>query len=931
MVQRRRWVLWAYVGLSLVLTWPLAAHLAGYVPGDGIDNPALAWNLWWLKHALVDQLQNPFACAWMFWPVGINLAFYTLTVLNGLLSIPLQVVLGIVPAYNVLLLSSFALGGYGAFLLACECLGKMGRRERPDTIGIAAFVGGALYAFASAKMFYAALGQGNIASSQWAPFAALYIVRTLRPRGRPRDAALAALFLVLQAYAEQTYASFLLIFAALTVVWALAALVLRPGGSIRRVASAAVPFILRLALMGALCLIGLIPFLANMLPDLAAEGDFFSSGGGFADVFSADLAGYALPTQLHPLLGGLARAWSAAAHFPVDKGQQIYIGYTALVLAVIGLLAWRYQGRAGRESRWIVGGPFLWAAASMLFFLLTLGPSLRMAGHDLGVPLPFALVARLPFFKGNRYPSRYSVMLLLSLAPLVAAGVWRLMAWAAQRWSHRTAPARAASFAMMIPIYGLPALVLALMLFEHLSVPLPLSRMDVPALYDRVTATPGDFALLELPGGWRNGARVAGKMDPIIMAEQWYQTVYGKRLLGGNTSRNPAFKFQYFSEDPTLAILIALVNAADVPQHSALRAELAAHPITPIERDRAQAWASFLNIRYVMVHRDKAPAEAEVALKALLPVTLVDTAGPLALYALPAGLPRPTDFAVGDDQGRMALAEGWSPPMGDAGAETPVWATRTTGRLLLPLGTAATQIRLEAWAAMPGQTVALTVDGHALASQPLSAARGWVAFDVPADLARPALSDVRVQFSRLVAVAQAAVDGPWPVGQTGVSSPVSVLARSAGEETGAFAHLYVNGQDVARGERGYNLAALDPADGRVLASAVFDTFADAAASERLAAWVRELPEGAIVAGAVSDEASTNLGQPAVDVLQAVGVRGDLRGHFRWGHAFIGIKGAGPDTALEAIDGVRPAQVYIGLPADAPMVAAALARVVVGPQ
>lgn len=31
--------------------------------------------------------------------------------------------------------------------------------------------------------------------------------------------------------------------------------------------------------------------------------------------------------------------------------------------------------------------------------------------------------------------------------------------------------------------------------------------------------------------------------------------------LGGNTSRNPAYKFQYFSEAPLLGDLIALMNA----------------------------------------------------------------------------------------------------------------------------------------------------------------------------------------------------------------------------------------------------------------------------------------------------------------------------------------------------------------------------------
>ncbi len=155
-----------------------------------------------------------------------------------------------------------------------------------------------------------------------------------------------------------------------------------------------------------------------MLPDLRAEGDFFTSGGGFADLFSADLAGYALPTQLHPVLGGLIRSVSNnsaprpdGSQFPVNKGQQIYVGYVALALAAVGL----WSGRRRSET-------WFWAFSALVFFLLTLGPSLRVAGYDLHLPLPFDLIARLPFFKGNRYPSRYSVMLLLSLAPLVALG-----------------------------------------------------------------------------------------------------------------------------------------------------------------------------------------------------------------------------------------------------------------------------------------------------------------------------------------------------------------------------------------------------------------------------------------------------------------------------------------------------------------------------
>ena len=945
-------VLAGYLLLGLVLTWPLVAHFTTHVPGDGIDDPSLAWNLWWVKHALVDQLQNPFISAWQFWPIGINLAFYTLTVLNGMLGVPLVSAFGLIPAYNLLLLSSFVFGGFGAYLLCLEFLGWGDKETRIQgnketrkrsvspclRVTLSSFLGGALYAFASAKLFYAALGQGNIASSQWVPFAALYIMRTARSGGKARDAALAALFLALQAYAEMTYASFLLVFAGLAFLWGGWALLRRkrdpvkpPAHSTRRVFT---QYVSRITLLCALLALAIVPILANMLPDLRAEGDFLTSGGGFADIFSADLAGYAVPTQLHPLLGGVIRAWSHdstpqsdGSHFAVNKGQQIYLGYVALAFAAVG--AWR-----GRKR----GETWFWVTSALLFFVLTLGPNLRIAGHDTGIPLPFRVMERLPFFKGNRYPSRYSVMLLLSVAPLVAAGAYYVLRIAysvlcpmsspsnrATRVpAHRPPEGRITYHASRITHYAsrftLPVVLLTLLLFEHLSAPLPLSDLRVPAIYARVAAEPGDFALLELPPGWRNGARVAGKQDVVIMSQLWGQTAHGKRVLGGNTSRNPEFKFQYFSEDPTLARLIALTNAADLPaQHSALRQALASTPVSAEDRARARDWAAFLNLRYVMVHRDKLPPETEMVLRELLPVELVAQEGNLALYRIAEPLASPKSFAVGTDQGRMALAEGWSPPapgagLADDGSAPPVFAERNEARLLLPVGREAGQIRLHGWSFAPDQQVTLVVDGRAAGVQVLPEAPAWLTFEIPADPARPQLSEVRLRFSNLVPY----VD--WAQRLDGV--PVSLLVRSAGQETGDLGHIYVDGVERSPNRRGYNLVALGP-DGQVLDAADFDTHADPAASGKLAQWVAALPVGTRVTGAVRDEASMNLTQEGIDALRSLGVAGDLRGHFRWGHAFIGRRGDALGTAIETMDGVRTAQVSLGLPLSASEVAAAL--------
>ena len=226
------------------------------------------------------------------------------------------------------------------------------------------------------------------------------------------------------------------------------------------------------------------------------------------------------------------------------------------------------------------------------------------------------------------------------------------------------------------------------------------------------------------------------------------------------------------------------------------------------------------------------------------------------------------------------------------------------------------------WALAPGQSVTLIVDGRPVATQPLSRERGLLTFDLPSDPARPPLSDVRLRFAALAPVAQATLfaHAAKPSGIPGLSS---LVVRSAGQETGDFAHIFADGADLLPNRRGYNLVAWNPGDGRLLGADAFDTHGDPTASARLAAWIAGLPPGTVVAGAVRDEASMNLGPDAIDALRSLGVATDLRDHFRWGHAFIGVAGSTPGSAQEQASGLRVAQIAAGLPITAPQVAAAL--------
>ncbi len=908
-----------YGGLALLLTWPLAAHFTTHVPGDGIDDPSLAWNLWWIKHRLVDQLQlDIFHADWMFHPIRINLAFYTLTPLNGLLSIPLQTALSLIVANNLLLLSSFVLGGFGMYLLARQELSNapFTFHHAPCTLYLAALFAGIVYAFASAKFFYAGLGQFNIASSQWIPFCALYTLRLARSTSRDggiRNALLAGLFLTFQAWAELTYASFLLIFIALVFVWSFWRR--QPISDDQRSVSTRnpqpatrIPFyaarMMIFALMGILFLLGIAPFLWAMLPDLRVEGDFFGSGGGFADNYSADLLGYLLPTERHPWLGG----WVVGLAFPHDKGQQIFTGYSTLLLSVLGVLAWLRQ-RATRS--W---GLF-WLVSTLFFWWMTLGAQLRWNGEPLSIPGPFALISQLPFFSGNRYPSRYSVMLLMGVAILAGAGLLSLLSRISL---SRISPSRAT----------LTLVFTALFLFEQLTMPMPLSDFRVPGIYTRLAAEPGDFTVLELPTGWRNGARVMGKSDILIMMQQWYQTEHGKRRLGGNTSRNPAYKFDYFTNAPLLGELIALMNATpdnDAQQAITRVVEEEFDALVARNRPLAAAVLDLLDVVYVTVHVEKASPALLRFVDEVLPLTLVEEWQGLDWGGAPSTIrlyrvdrvQRPSTWTIdlADPTGTLYLAEGWSALPWQGGR----YATRSCATLLLDLPDKAGRLTLTH--TDPTTKITATVNGHTVDAQTTTRGEETTTVPLAAGIASEPIDRVILCATTptpLHARATPPTDRGWPIGESDVALPVSLFVQSAGNDVGNFARILRNGEAVIDAQTGYNLAAFD-ATGTLLDAATFNTFANVAAADALADWLYQWPVGTVIAGAVMDEASHAMTQRAVDALATIGVTTDLRERFRWSHAFVGVVGAAPGSALEESGLLQPVSVAIGVAVDAPAV------------
>ena len=98
----------AYSGLAIVMTWPLATHLASAFPHDPYDPTLVTWILWWDAHT------RPLTQTWwnapIFWPLKGALALSEHLLGISILTAPLQW-LGVTPvaSYNVAFLVSFPL------------------------------------------------------------------------------------------------------------------------------------------------------------------------------------------------------------------------------------------------------------------------------------------------------------------------------------------------------------------------------------------------------------------------------------------------------------------------------------------------------------------------------------------------------------------------------------------------------------------------------------------------------------------------------------------------------------------------------------------------------------------------------------------------------------------------------------------------------
>ncbi|MCB0060506.1 MAG: hypothetical protein KDE19_00255 [Caldilineaceae bacterium] len=500
-------VLCAYLLLTAVMTWPLVTQLTTAIPGDSFDGWQNYWNQWWIKVALVDRVQNPFATDLLYYPTGVDLYFHTLNPFNGVTTLPIQLSMGLIPAYNAVIFLSWPLAGFGVYLLVYQLLSTKDtshhRTQEPqhagspkkgimrEPLGCAAhnpfppFIAGLIFTFSPFHMAHL-LGHMQVMSLQWIPFYVLYLLRATRQaqagRSWLRSALMAGLFLTLTGLCDWYFVLYLFFFTGFVLLWQWGILFTQPRTQPKRVAIRRF-FNLGLAptVAGIVMLVLLSPLLVPMIR-AATQFDFMVRPTSDLYILSAGVMDFLIPNRLHTLWRPASFGWPGNQIAPVSE-RTIALGYVPLLLAAGAWFAGGY-----RKQR------TFWMLSALCFFLLALGPRWHLGNitaADIPTPghapvswTPFAVLNELiPFMRISRSVSRYALMVQLSVAVLAGLGLQALLA---RRLRRMWAPFVSSGLVIFI-------------LFEYWVAPFPISPPDTPAFYQMVQTMPAPGAVLNLP------------------------------------------------------------------------------------------------------------------------------------------------------------------------------------------------------------------------------------------------------------------------------------------------------------------------------------------------------------------------------------------------------------------------------------------------
>lgn len=414
-----------YTTIAVFAYWNMWSKGAGsHATGAGGDISQSVWFLAWPAYALVHGL-NPLLSSFANYPYGINMLANTSTVALGVLFTPVTLVAGPVVTYNLAMTAAMASSGVAAFLLA--------RRFTPWVP--AAFAAGLLYGFSP---YMAAEGIGHVMTT-FVPLPPLILLLVhdvvVRQPSRPilRGSLLGALVVVQFFVSIEVLVDLLVLVA---VALAIAAISHR-----REVATR-----LRYAGIAFGCAALVCAVLLAYPIWVFFAGPAHVNGALHYDnpIYSADLLGPIVPDTLQRIAP--ASLLSTSSKFAGNISENgSYLGVPLILVVLAGVI-------------WLRRVAFVRLAGVMcgVAFVLSLGPRLRVANHVTSIPLPDALLGRLPFLS-NGIPVRLSLFVVLFAAIVLAGVLEHVHDRTRRRGAKRTGPVLVGLLAVAVFVPLAPA------------------------------------------------------------------------------------------------------------------------------------------------------------------------------------------------------------------------------------------------------------------------------------------------------------------------------------------------------------------------------------------------------------------------------------------------------------------------------------------
>ncbi len=487
-VKKDFFVAMIYLVFALLMTYPLVFVAGTHLPGDGADEYWFAWLIDWAKKSVLG-FNDFFHTKALAYPVGTTLILSTHIFLLGLISIPVQLLSGVVYAYNFLVFMSFVFTGYGMYKLVEYLTGD-------GDCAIACGLAFSLIPYRFAHL----IGHMNLVSTQWLILFAFFFMKAMNERRR-WDIVMSVVFLTATAYTEFTYLFFAVIYAIMYFIWHAATGVFSDKREIRP--ANAVSDIKVFAVVSAASII----FSSPLIYLVYTEYGLFDHPNRMTDsiIASANLFAYAIPIGFNPILGPYTREYEGRFSGFVSE-RVVYAGWGVLAMAFFGLYS-TIKAKGSKRTNAV-----FWLLFGGISLLFSLGPYLHV-GHTLSREysfiLPYNIIVNAPFLSIAKTPARYSLLFAMSVVVLAGYGISNI-------------PKRKRRLAL--------AAFTALVILEYMPVPYIVNKTP-DGNWAKFLAGREDGIVFEFPEGSRS---------------EYLQTIHGKTIAQGRIrGRQPIATMEY--------------------------------------------------------------------------------------------------------------------------------------------------------------------------------------------------------------------------------------------------------------------------------------------------------------------------------------------------------------------------------------------------